>query len=196
MWFIRYANEETGDRCHVKILDLNLSKLPAGFFREAFYYKPLSSTPSFGPWYSKQVIGHNTLATMTKVMTTEAGLPVRTDHALRATSATRLFQAGVPEHVIQGRTGHKTLQALRQYREPSELQQMAACKVLDNGHGHTDHTDAKVKESGETTEQADELKVVEVEQPSETGRQNPAPFVISDCVFTNCSTVNISIGKE
>ena len=153
MWFIRYANEEAGDRCHVKILDLYLSKLPAGFSREAFYYKPLSSTPSFGPWYSKQVIGHNTLATMMKVMTAEGGLPVRTNHALRVTSATRLFQAGVPEHVIQGRTGHKTLQALRQYQEPSELQQMAACKVLDNGHGHTNYTDAKVKESGETTEQ-------------------------------------------
>ncbi|XP_062523229.1 zinc finger MYM-type protein 2-like, partial [Corticium candelabrum] len=50
----RYANEEAGDHCHLKILDLYLSKLPAGFSREAFYYKPLSSTPSFGPWYSKQ----------------------------------------------------------------------------------------------------------------------------------------------
>ena len=48
LWFIRYANEEAGDHCHVKILDLYLSKLPAGFSREAFYYKPLSSTPSFG----------------------------------------------------------------------------------------------------------------------------------------------------
>ena len=86
---------------------------------------------------------------MMKVMTAEAGLPVRTNHALRATSATRLFQVGVPEHVIQGRTCYKTLQALRQYQEPSELQQMAACKVLDNGHAHTDYTDAKVKELGE-----------------------------------------------
>ena len=31
LWFIRYANEEAGDHCHVKILDLYLSKLPAGF---------------------------------------------------------------------------------------------------------------------------------------------------------------------
>ena len=44
----------------------------------------------------------------------------------------------------------KTLQALRQYQEPSELQQMAACEVLDNSHAHTDYTDAKVKKSGET----------------------------------------------
>ena len=73
---------------------------------------------------------------------------------------------------------------------------MAACKVLDNGYAHTDYTDAKVKKSGETTEQADELKVVQVEHPSETGRENSASFVISDCVFTNCSTVNIIIGKE
>ena len=71
---------------------------------------------------------------------------------------------------------------------------MAACKVLDNGHAHTDYTAAKVKESEETTEEADELKVVQVEQPSETERENP--FVISDCVFTNCSTVYIIIGKE
>ena len=161
--------------------------MPAGFSREAFYYKPLLSTPSFGPWNSKQVIGPNTLATMMKVMTAEAGLPVRTDHALRATSATRLFRAGVPEHVIQGRTGHKTLQAMRQYREPSELQQMAACKVLDNGHAHTDYTDAKPRSR-------ERHEVVQVEQPSEAERENP--FVISDCVFTNCSTVNIIIGKE
>ena len=70
---------------------------------------------------------------------------------------------------------------------------MAACKVFDNGHAHTEYTDAKVKESGETTEQADELKV-QVKQPSETERENP--FVLSDCVFTNCSTGNIIIGKE
>ena len=194
MWFIGYANKEAGDRCHVKILDLYISNLPAGFFREAFYHKPLLSTPPFGPWYSKQVIGHNTLAIMMKVMTAEAGLPVRSNHALRATSATRLFQAGVPEHVIQGRTGHKTLQAPRRYREPSEWQQIAACKVLDNGHAHTDYTDAKVQKSGETTVQADGLKVFQVERPSEKGRENP--FVISDCVFTDCSTVNIIIGKE
>ena len=47
---------------------------------------------------------------------------------------------------------------------------------------HTQITliDTKVKESGETTEEADELKVVQVEQPSETERENP--FVISDYV--------------
>ena len=37
-------------------------------------------------------------------------------------------------------------------------------------------------------------EVVQVEQPSETERENP--FVITDCVITNCSTVNIIIGKE
>ena len=61
-------------------------------------------------------------------------------------------------------------------------------------HAHTDYTDAKVKELGETTKQADELKVVQVEQSSEMERENP--FVISDCVFTNCGTVDIIIGKE
>ena len=44
-WLSRYANEEAGDRCHVRILDLYLSKLPAGFSQEVFYFRPLPSTP-------------------------------------------------------------------------------------------------------------------------------------------------------
>ncbi len=35
-----------------------------------------------------------------------------TNHSLRATSATQLYRSGVPEKVIQERTGHRSLEAL------------------------------------------------------------------------------------
>ena len=38
-----------------------------------------------------------------------------TNHSLRATGTTALFDAGVPECIIQKRTGHKSLDALRTY---------------------------------------------------------------------------------
>ena len=80
-------------------------------------------------------------------------------------SATRLFQGGVPEHVIQGRTGHKTVQALRVYQKPSELQQVAASKVLDNGQPYASFMEPKADSTqglGETAK-ADKLKEGQLE---------------------------------
>ena len=41
-----------------------------------------------------------------------------------------MFQANPPEHVIQSRTGHLSLKALRTYERVTEEQQKEACKVL------------------------------------------------------------------
>ena len=54
----------------------------------------------------------------------------KTNHSLRAYAATELFNAGVPEKVIQDRTGHRSLDGLRKYETISEQQKEAACKVL------------------------------------------------------------------
>ena len=39
----------------------------------------------------------------------------KTNHSLRATGASELFEAGVPEKIIKERTGHRSLEALRLY---------------------------------------------------------------------------------
>ena len=46
----------------------------------------------------------------------------KTNHSLRATGATELYLAGVPEKIIQQRTGHQSVEALRQYENTSEQQ--------------------------------------------------------------------------
>ena len=60
-------------------------------------------------------VGRNMLDTMMKNMGAEAGVVGKTNHSLRATGATCLFHANVPERSIQARTGHKSVEALRTY---------------------------------------------------------------------------------
>ena len=65
---------EAGERCHIALLDLYLSKLPADAHRvDPFYFRPLQKLPTEGPWYSAVPIGRNTLATMISDMCNKAG---------------------------------------------------------------------------------------------------------------------------
>ena len=58
---------------------------------------------------------------MLKETCSQAGLSTEfTNHSLRAYGATSLFQAKVPEKLIQQCTGHKSLKALRQYERTSD----------------------------------------------------------------------------
>ena len=53
-----------------------------------------------------------------------------TNHSLRATGTTALFDAGVQESVIQKRTGHRSLDALRCYERDTPRQQLAVSQIL------------------------------------------------------------------
>ena len=54
-----------------------------------------------------------------------------TNHSLRATSATHMYRSGVPEKVIQERTGHRSLEALQIY-ERSDSQHQAVSNILSS----------------------------------------------------------------
>ena len=68
-----------------------------------FYWKPRDVVPASDstPWFMLQVIGRNVLASMVKRMFQEVGIDWITNHSLRATGATRLFEANVPEKLIK-----------------------------------------------------------------------------------------------
>ena len=61
---------------------------------------------------------------------TQGGIEARTNHSLRATGATELYNAGVPEKIIKERTGHRSLEALRMYEQTSEKQHLAVSRIL------------------------------------------------------------------
>ena len=75
-------------------------------------------------------IGVNTMNSMLSKMCDQAGIERRSNHSLRATGDSNMFQANLPELVIQSRTGHISLTALRTYKRVTEEQQKEACKVL------------------------------------------------------------------
>ena len=132
----QHQNTTNPERCHVQILDKYLSKIPKDTrAKDAFYLTPLLHKPKdpSKPWYTTTPIGRNRLNSMLKEMCQEAGLSTKfTNHSLRAYGATTLFQAGVSEKLIQQRTGHRCLEALRQYEWTSELQLADVSNVMSN----------------------------------------------------------------
>ena len=81
-------------------------------------------------WFTLQVMGQNTLASMVKKMFQEIGVEGKSNHSLRATGATRLFESNVPEKLIHERTGHKSVDALRLYERTSVDQQKSVSTLL------------------------------------------------------------------
>ena len=119
------SNPNAGERCLVCILDVYFSKLPsASKEKDLFYLQPYPEVPVLAnaPWFKNQAIGKNTLGTFVKDMFEEGGICGKTNHSLRATGVTEMYLAGVPEKVIQERTGHRSLEGLRAY-ERNTLEQ-------------------------------------------------------------------------
>ena len=103
------SNPAVGDKCPVFIIDLYISKLPQeAKQQDLFYCCPLPSVPDKcdDPWFIAVPVGKNTFSKMFSNMCSDAGITrVKTNHSLRVTGTTSLFAAGVPERVIQSRTG-------------------------------------------------------------------------------------------
>ena len=117
------------------LLDKYISKLPPGAIeKDIFYCRALNSVPngdSNALWYSSVPIGKNVLSKMVAEMCEEAKISgKKTNHSLRVSGASSLFDAGVPEHIIQQRTGHRSLDGLRAYERITTEQEVAVSKIL------------------------------------------------------------------
>ena len=132
------------------LLDLYLSKLPKGALeKDIFYLCPLPrvSDPT-AAWFQSVPNGKNQLAKMVPNMCSEAGIEgKKTNHSLRATAASDLFIADVPETLIQERTGHKSVQALRKYQHKTGEQHQSVSDILASS---TRHSFYQLKESEHT----------------------------------------------
>ena len=98
-----YANTQLGNHCYVFLLHFYLQKLAPKVLEDpgsVIYWKPQDVVPASdsSPWFTLQVIGRNVLASMVKRMFQEVGIDGKTNHSLRATGATRLFEANVQKN--------------------------------------------------------------------------------------------------
>lgn len=84
-------------------------------------------------WYENRPVGHNTLSLTYKRICKLAGVEGQySNHSGRATAATRLLKAGVPDKMALARTGHRTLESLREYQSLNETDNKQASDALSS----------------------------------------------------------------
>ena len=127
---IHYENTNNPSRCFVHLYKLYQSKCPPNRPVDAFYLRPLQN-PSGPYWYAAQPIGHHKLNNTISKMCTAAGVHgFKTNHSLRATAATRLYQAGVNEQIVMETTGHRSTDGVRSYKRTSAQQKESVSNIL------------------------------------------------------------------
>ena len=101
----RYENRSCPQCCLVRLFKL-YKKCPTDRPSNALYLKPLKR-PKGNVWYSKNPVGHNTLSKVIARLMAQAEIPNNfSNHSLRSTATTRLFNAHIDEQIIMSRTGH------------------------------------------------------------------------------------------
>ena len=125
-----YENLSNPDRCPVRIYEeyLRLCPQPLDSLK-AFYLRPLSK-PTQDVWFSHSPVGRHTLADTVASICREGGLSgYRTNHSLRSSAATRLYDAEVDEQLIQEITGHRS-NDVRGYKRTSEAKKQKISAII------------------------------------------------------------------
>ena len=117
------------ERDPVSILKKYIRLLPNSKNCSKLYLRPRKN---FNPnvWFCDQPYGVNKIRSAVKDMCRQAGIVGKfSNHSLRATCATRMYQNGVPEQIIKETTGHKS-DCVRTYKRTSDdLKQCASATV-------------------------------------------------------------------
>ena len=141
-----HNNPENPARCFVTLFKKYMRLCPADAPSHAFYLKVIQpSHVSDTCWYSKNPLGHNQLDKTVSRLCSAAGIGgFKTNHSLRATSTSRLYQSGVEEQMVMERTGHRSVDGVRSYKRTSDEQRITLSDILNrkpvtNTHSTTSH---------------------------------------------------------
>ena len=78
-------------------------------------------------------LGENSLGKMVKPLFEEAGIPGHfTNHSLRRSKVTRMFQAGIEKNDIMKETGHRSDVGVMTYREFSRKEKITQQSILEH----------------------------------------------------------------
>ena len=177
-----YADPQSCPRCLIYLLDLYLSKLPPmAREKDILYLHPKKRAPAGDlPWYDAMAVGKEKLRTFIQDMCSDAGIEEKkTNHSLRATGASAMFNAGVPDKLIRDVTGHRST-ALQLYERPTVQQKQAVSRILVQGtQSFANNKDADKENSG---------------KKSQTGESSTAATGFTFSTLSNCN-INIHIGS-
>ena len=140
-----YPNLQNPNRSLPSLFKVYVSHRPNNDPNSRFYLRPLTKKGNNGVWYSKQCIGIHKVENMVKNLMKDAGIEgYFTNHSLRATNATRLYAAGVPEQLITETTGHKSI-AVQSYKRTTDIQRQEVSRIIQSSSSTTEITSESVK---------------------------------------------------
>ena len=144
---------------------------------------------------TNQCVGINMLKNILLELSEKAGLEVHyTNHSLRATTITWMFNSGIPERVIAENSGHRSTKALRCYERTSQEQQQAATRVINSpGDDHAFQPEKELREGLKPCISSSSGALSECKPAVNTSNEPFAQFLggVSGN-FTNC-IINISL---
>ena len=119
-----YSDNRMGNKEAVDAFQLFLEKRNQNI--TALFQTPLKFSGK--EWFKREPLGKNKLANMMKDISKRAQLQkVYTSHCVRASTITRLFQAGVPAKQISALTRHKNESSLNHYISGMSTKQKREC---------------------------------------------------------------------
>ena len=201
-----HSNLVNPSRCLVNLFQEYVGHRPSTEV-SAFYLTPLKK-PQANVWYSKMPVGHNTLSQTVSRLCKTAGIPgFKTNHSLRVTTATRLFQSGIDEQLIMDRTRHHSVDGIRRYKRVSEDQKQETSNILNsatNGDvSATRNNQSTSKKSKITLEPSSENSAVaathtvmsessQVALLNSFGQQPSHHGTAPQMMFNGCSSITIN----
>ena len=134
-------------RCLVYFLKKYIGLMPDSKRCKKLYLS-CKKYPTPATWYCDQPYGVNKIKATVKEICKEAGIEGHfTNHSLRATCATRMYDKNVPEQIIKEMTGPRS-ECIRVYKRTSETLQEAASKVVSG-----EKCEKKIKIDDESTDE-------------------------------------------
>ena len=144
-------------RCPVKIFKKYVGLLLQSKSCGKLYLRPRQKySPSV--WYCDQPYGKNKIANTVKEICNKAGIEGHfTNHSLRATSTSRMYQCNVPEQVIKEVTGHRS-DCVRVYKKMSDQLREHASKTIVGEENLEPVVKKRKVEQSESLDLSDEQK--------------------------------------
>ena len=134
---IHHASTTNPERCFVRLFKKYTALCPKTENQNPdapFYLKQLAN-PTETCWFSTIPLGHNTLQSTVVRICNAAGIGgFKTNHSLRATAATRLYQLGVDEQLVMEQTGHHSIDGIRSYKRTADFQRENVSDILNCKH--------------------------------------------------------------
>ena len=156
-----YPSEDV-NRCPVRLVEKYLSLCPNYTKKSNFYLQSLQK-PTPKQWYAGQVVGENSISKVVKSLMQEANIEgFFTNHSLRRSGGSHLFQAGVQQKLVKETTGHRS-DVVDDYQITSDAQRQAISKIIANktvNEVREVSHDVEIQRPIETEKAVDEKKVV------------------------------------